>query len=90
MHDPIDPKESHPAGAGLGEEGFHSTFTEKVVFCNRLEKRLPVHEHAECSYCHGTEKDIATGKHERFCGYDPTRDPIHFGFPGDTVRDTKG
>ncbi|MFO1078600.1 MAG: hypothetical protein U1E73_12825 [Planctomycetota bacterium] len=56
------------------------------VFCRRLERTLPVDEHAECPYCFGKAKEIATGQHEQFCDFRPGKDPIQFGFPPDSSR----
>jgi hypothetical protein len=30
------------------------------------------------------------GRHETFCDYDPTKDPVHFGFPEGGARDLEG
>lgn len=59
------------------------------LWCPRLQRPLPVEEHARCSYCFGSVTEIRSGKHARFCDFDPARDPIHFGFPdsGGWVRE---
>ncbi len=67
-----------------------STPGDEGVFCMRLEARLPAAEHAQCAYCHGAKADIAPGEHKEFCNFDPEKDPIHFGFPEGTTRDSSG
>ena len=90
MSDPKERGGRNPEADDHGAGGFREGFQSKGVYCNRLEHLLPVDEHAGCAYCHGAVKDIETGEHERFCGFDPTKDPIHFGFPGDSTRDIEG
>ncbi len=53
------------------------------VFCRRLERQLPVTEHLECAYCFGKAGEVATGKLDRHCDFEPGKDPINFGFPSD-------
>ncbi len=53
------------------------------VYCRRVERKLPVTEHLECAYCFGKPGEVATSEHERFCDFEPGKDPIHFGFPPD-------
>lgn len=64
--------------------------SEKRVWCKRLEKKLPVGEHAECPYCFGQRQEIASSKHEDFCDFKPGEDPVNFGFPPDTTRNLGG
>ncbi len=52
-----------------------------LVFCRRLEKRLPEGEHLECPYCYGRLDDVRSTRHERFCDFQRGEDPIVFGFP---------
>ena len=59
---------------------------DQQVWCRRLERKLPVQEHAECNYCFGNRQQIADGEHSEFCDFKPGQDPIHFGFPPDTSR----
>jgi hypothetical protein len=54
---------------------------EQTVYCRRLLRPLPLSEHKQCSYCFGEEGEIAEGDHEKFCDFDPAKDPINFGFP---------
>lgn len=61
----------------------------KELLCRRTGRRLPPQEHARCPYCFGRE-DVTSGLHERFCDYEPERDPLHFGFPPDAKRDVAG
>lgn len=51
------------------------------VHCRRLDRVLPVGEHAECPYCFGKSAQIQTGEHGNFCDFKPEEDPISFGFP---------
>ena len=59
---------------------------DQQVRCRRLDKDLPVAEHAECPYCFGNKQQIGTGDHAEFCDFKPGVDPINFGFPPDTSR----
>ena len=56
------------------------------VFCRRLERLLPIGEHADCPYCFAVTEEIKTGDHARFCDFKEGQDPINFGFPPDTAR----
>lgn len=60
---------------------------DKLVWCRRVQRELPVQEHRRCPYCLGKEQDIAEGDHRTFCDFRPGVDPIHFGFPEDRGRD---
>ena len=57
-----------------------------TVHCRRLDRELPIGEHAECPYCFGKKLDVASGDHEKFCDFKKGIDPIQFGFPPDTSR----
>lgn len=70
-------------------ESFAAYHVERLA-CPRLSRWLPPEEHLQCLYCHGCEADVQTGLHRRFCGFVPGRDPVHFGFPADGVRDRRG
>jgi len=63
---------------------------EPSIHCRRLERRLPLHEHATCPYCFGDVQEICTAEHQRFCDYQPGKDPIQFGFPPDSSRHQQG
>ena len=63
---------------------------DQRVHCHRLDKKLPVGEHAECPYCFGKKQEIAKGKHGEFCDFKPGEDPINFGFPADSSRNLEG
>ena len=54
---------------------------EGEVFCRRLKRPLPLAEHEKCCYCFGEAGEIGTGEHGKFCDFDPSKDPINFGFP---------
>lgn len=60
------------------------------LLCRRTGQMVPPAEHEHCPYCFGSAADVAHGTHERFCGYDPARDPVHFGFPDEATRDVEG
>jgi len=62
----------------------------KALLCKRTGVQVPVGEHAHCPYCFGRESEIQQGEHRRFCDYRGDTDPIHFGFPNDTLRDRSG
>ena len=51
------------------------------VHCKRLHERMPVAEHLRCPYCFGHKQEVAAGEHERFCDFDPARDPHPFRLP---------
>jgi len=70
---------------GPHDPGFATGISVKAVFCKRLGKQLAVAEHVNCPYCLS-----GTAEHERSCEYDPAKDPVHFGFPGNTLRDRQG
>ena len=55
--------------------------TTGPVHCRRLDRILPVSEHAACPYCYGKSAEIQTGEHGNFCDFKPGEDPISFGFP---------
>lgn len=65
-------------------------YVVKSLLCKRTGQWLPVEAHLECPYCFGCKVEVGTGLHDRFCGFDPERDPIHFGFPGGTARELEG
>jgi hypothetical protein len=54
--------------------------------CRRVDAVYSVEEHRDCPYCFGTEADVATGDHAKFCDFKPGQDPICFGFPDDRGR----
>lgn len=59
-----------------------------AVPCRRVDAAYDVAGHQDCPYCCGAAADVAAGDHARFCTFDPTRDPIAFGFPDDFGRQT--
>jgi hypothetical protein len=75
---------------GSGCETKRRLIDTKLVDCKRLERLLAVAEHSNCPYCFGTTAQVATGKHECFCDFKKGRDPVHFGFPEENVRDIEG
>lgn len=62
---------------------------ESRVFCRRVQRELPVHEHQGCPYCHA-EQQVDTAVHAKFCNFDPEQDPVSFGFPDDSDRMRRG
>ncbi len=64
--------------------------TERVVRCRRINAYRTVDAHTTCPYCFGEEAEILSEQYERFCSFDPKVDPIVYGFPGGTERDTNG
>ena len=42
-----------------------------------------------CPYCFGQRQDMASGRYETFCDWQPGRDPVRFGFPPDVRRDAR-
>lgn len=62
----------------------------KMVWCRRYERELPVEEHNKCPYCFGRNGEVESGDHDKFCDYHPGKDPKHFGFPEDNIRDLNG
>jgi len=63
---------------------------EKLVFCKRVGRELPVAEHKECPYCFGHTDEVAAGEHDEFCDFRPGTDPVSFGFPDDDFRHSHG
>lgn len=62
----------------------------KALACRRTGEQVAVDEHAHCPYCFGCMSEIERGEYRRFCDYRGGVDPIHFGFPADTLRDRSG
>ena len=62
----------------------------KLVRCRRTEQAFSIEEHTKCPYCFGKLEKIATGEHSGFCDFEPGKDPINFGFPGDDSRNERG
>lgn len=58
--------------------------------CVRLDQARDVKDHLDCPYCHGKATDVANGERKDFCSFKPGEDPINFGFPADTSRNTEG
>jgi len=63
---------------------------ERTVMCRRTDQPTTVTEHARCPYCFGELAEIRAGDHRQFCDFDPSRDPINFGFPPDGSRHLHG
>ena len=63
----------------------------KTLRCRRTGQMFQVSVHARCPYCFADDDTIAKGgQYERFCDYDPEKDPINFGFPPDSTRTQSG
>ena len=63
----------------------------KTLRCRRTGQMYDIPKHERCPYCFADEKTIAQGGvYEAFCGFDPTKDPIHFGFRHDSTRNENG
>ncbi len=60
------------------------------VPCRRTGQSYDPCEHVRCPYCFGTESDVAPGDHEKFCDFEPGKDPVSFGFPEDLRRFRRG
>jgi hypothetical protein len=60
------------------------------VLCRRQMRPVLVEEHLRCPYCFGARADVESGRHAGFCGYEQEKDPLHFGFPPEGVRDKHG
>ena len=67
-----------------------TTAAVKTVFCPRLERELPVDDHAVCRYCFGERPQIARGDRGDFCDWKRGRDPVNFGFPPGLTRHRSG
>lgn len=61
-------------------------FAKAHIHCPRIDRPLSVEEHLDCPYCYGNEKQVTGGNRECFCDFDTKKDPVNFGFPGDTGR----
>jgi hypothetical protein len=64
--------------------------SEPKVPCPRLDRARAVEEHVDCPYCFGSPEDVASGRRERFCDFEPGRDPVVFGFPEGSGHISKG
>jgi hypothetical protein len=63
----------------------------KGVFCARNKMLKDPGEHLSCPYCFGRKREvIERGERTEFCDFDPTKDPVSFGFPQGTLRDLRG
>jgi hypothetical protein len=63
----------------------------KTLRCRRTGQMFDVPTHARCPYCFADEDTIAKGgQYEDFCGFDPEKDPINFGFRHDSTRNENG
>ncbi|MCB9915548.1 MAG: hypothetical protein H6828_10425 [Planctomycetes bacterium] len=62
----------------------------RLVPCRRTGQEYDCREHERCPYCFGSRGDVARGKHEEFCDFDPERDPVSFGFPPHSDREQHG
>ncbi len=60
------------------------------VLCRRISKPIAPEDHRSCPYCYGELAEIGTGQHERFCDFDPDKDPHCYGFPTDSDRNLLG
>ena len=60
------------------------------LHCHRTGRQLELAEHEQCPYCFGPRSELEAGRRVHFCEYKPGQDPVHFGFPPDTLRDATG
>lgn len=59
----------------------------KRVYCVRNHTTKKASEHLRCPYCFGRSREVVeAGEHERFCDFDPEKDPVSFGFPEGSTR----
>lgn len=63
---------------------------QRLVRCVRTGQDYDLSTHAECPWCHGSQADLSTGDRSRFCGFEPGKDPVNFGFPPDSSRTQRG
>lgn len=56
------------------------------VACRRTGRPLAPAGHLACPYCFGDAGTVASADHERFCDFQPGKDPLAFGFPQDAGR----
>lgn len=82
MSEPKKKPEACPPKTDPGAE----THPEGLVRCRRVDAVYSALEHAQCPYCYGSEAQIATGDHSKFCDFRPGQDPVCFGFPDDKGR----
>ncbi len=59
------------------------------TLCARTGQAYDASVHAACPYCFGSQEALSTGDRSRFCGYEPGRDPLNFGFPPDSARNAR-
>ncbi|MBI5535435.1 MAG: hypothetical protein HY898_22085 [Deltaproteobacteria bacterium] len=63
----------------------------KKVYCVRNRLMKDANEHASCPYCFGKKHEaIEKGERSDFCDFNPDKDPISFGFPEDSGRNSRG
>ena len=62
----------------------------RMLNCRRTGQDYCLDEHARCPYCFGSQKDLESGEHEKFCDFEPGKDPVSFGFPEDSSRLRRG
>jgi hypothetical protein len=71
------------------EKGPVASETVNRVMCNRTGSPRTVEEHTSCPYCYGRAREVETGDRGQFCDYQPDRDPVAFGFPEGTSRESE-
>jgi hypothetical protein len=63
----------------------------KGIFCLRNQKTKCAEEHLGCPYCFGrTRTAVEGGDPKQFCDWDAEQDPVAFGFPPGTIRNSGG
>ncbi len=62
----------------------------KMLRCRRTGEAYDTCTHAQCPYCFGEERDVATGDYTKFCDFRKGEDAISFGFPDDSSRHQRG
>jgi len=60
------------------------------VLCRRMSKPIAPEDHVACPYCFGALGEVGTGEHEKFCDFDPDKDPHCYGFPPGSDRSEIG
>lgn len=64
---------------------------KRRVFCVRNHVSKSSDEHLHCPYCFGKKREVIDeGEREEFCDFNPDRDPVTFGFPEESSRNTRG
>lgn len=63
---------------------------KRRVFCVRNHVSKSSEEHLQCPYCFGKKREVVDeGDRQDFCDYHADTDPVTFGFPEESSRNSR-